>query len=105
MPQARAAGLARAEREHAAAEHRAPQDEGHRHGQHERSSTRRVRTAIHGTGGKVTASSFTQVAGTLTVCWSASHLAAPRATPSMPSVAMNGHHAQARDREPVHAAR
>ena len=45
---------------------------------------------IHGTGGKVTASSLIQVGGTLTVVWLASHLAVPRATPSMPRVAMNG---------------
>jgi hypothetical protein len=40
--------------------------------------------------GKVTASSLTQVAGASTVVWCASHFAAPRATPSMPSVAMKG---------------
>ena len=40
--------------------------------------------------GNVTASSLTHVGGTLTVCWSASHFATPRAMPSMPSVAMNG---------------
>src|SRR5512134_1662951 len=40
--------------------------------------------------GKVTASSLIQVSGTLTVCWFATHLATPRATPSIPSVAMNG---------------
>ncbi len=45
---------------------------------------------IHGAGGKVTASSLTQVAGALTVVWLASHLAVPRAMPSMPRVAMNG---------------
>ena len=38
----------------------------------------------------MTASSLTQVAGGLTVAWFASHFAVPRATPSMPSVAMNG---------------
>ena len=38
----------------------------------------------------MTASSLTQVAGALTVVWLASHLAVPRATPSMPRVAMNG---------------
>ena len=40
--------------------------------------------------GNVTASSLIQVAGTFTVCWSAIHFATPRATPSMPSVAMKG---------------
>src|ERR1044071_6975459 len=40
--------------------------------------------------GNVTARLLTQVSGTLTVCWPASHLADPRATPNMPSVAMNG---------------
>ena len=40
--------------------------------------------------GKVTASSFTHVGGTFTVCWPAIHLATPRAMPSVPSVAMNG---------------
>src|SRR3989442_3924216 len=45
---------------------------------------------IHEGLGKVTASSFTHVEGTLTVSSAASHLATPRATPSMPSVAIKG---------------
>ena len=44
----------------------------------------------HSGVGNVTASWLTQVAGTLTVCSSASHLATPRATPSIPRVAMKG---------------
>src|SRR2546422_867260 len=40
--------------------------------------------------GNVTASSLTQVGGTFTVCSPAAHLAAPRAIPSIPRVAMKG---------------
>ncbi len=47
-------------------------------------------TISHSGCGNVTASSFTQVGGTFTVCCPAIHLATPRAMPSVPSVAMNG---------------
>ena len=46
--------------------------------------------SCQGWTGNVTARSFTQEAGASTVVCRASHLATPRATPSMPSVAMNG---------------
>ncbi len=46
--------------------------------------------SIQSREGNVTASSLSHVEGGLTVCWSATYLATPRATPSMPSVAMKG---------------
>ena len=47
-------------------------------------------TSIHDRGGNVTASWLIQVWGGLTVCSPASHFAAPRATPNIPSVAIKG---------------
>ena len=47
-------------------------------------------STIQAARGNVTTRSLSHVGGTLTVCSCASHLATPRAMPSMPSVAMNG---------------
>src|SRR6266513_2696798 len=47
-------------------------------------------STIQAARGNVTSRSLSHVGGTLTVCSCASHLATPRATPSMPRVAMNG---------------
>ena len=47
-------------------------------------------SSIHGRSGEVVARSFNQVAGVFTVCSLATHFAAPRAMPSIPSVAMKG---------------
>src|SRR6185369_115201 len=47
-------------------------------------------TSNHEGLGNITNNSFNQVSGMLTVCWLASHLAVPRATPSIPKVAIKG---------------
>ena len=80
----------RADGEHAAAEDGVAQHQRRQRPRAARVSQTPGATMSQSGCGNVTASSLTHVGGTFTVCWSAIHLATPRAMPSVPSVAMNG---------------